>query len=80
MTGITIDRLSIDAAGLSAGEGERLARLVADKLGSAAVRLDRPLHVDMARVNVPAPDKGGNLDALAESIVYGLLRQIGANA
>ena len=79
MSGLDIGRLSIDAGGLDTHDGERLARLIADKLGSAAIRLDRPVRADTARVEVPGA-AGGNLDALADSIVANLLRQIGAEA
>jgi hypothetical protein len=75
VTRIDIGRLAIDAPHLSADDGERLARRVAEGLRSEVPLRDHGSAVDAMRVAVN--DQGGGIDALAEAIVADLLRQIG---
>lgn len=77
MAGLNIGRMRIDAPGLTADEGEALARLVADRLGQAALRIDRPARAEQVQTTIAQPTTGG-LDALAESIAADVLRRLGA--
>jgi hypothetical protein len=73
MTEISIDRLSLKLSGLTAGEGERLARLVADGLGRQ--KLPASAHgVEGMTINVNA--SGGNLQRLSDQIVREIMRQL----
>jgi hypothetical protein len=77
MAGMSIERLAIDAPGLTEAEGRALARLVADRLGAAAARIDRPIRQPAVQL-VVAGSPSGDVDALASRIVDDLLRHIGA--
>ena len=74
MTMLEIDRLTIDAPHLSAGDAERLAHLVAGELRDQVPRRDESAVIDSARATVI--DAGGGVDDLAVSIVQELLRQL----
>ena len=80
MAGVSIGQMTIDAPGLTEAEGRKLARLVADRLGAAAARIDRPVRQASAKASVQGGGPGGGpggMDALAEQIVADLLRRIG---
>lgn len=78
MAGVSIGKITIDAPGLSEHEGHALARLVADRLGMAATRIDRPVCQEHASATVTGGKPGG-MDALASQIVSDLLRRIGSS-
>jgi hypothetical protein len=73
MNNLAIDRLILDVPGLSESDGRRLARQVADGLGSARLGggLDIPtMHLDLR------PGRGDGVDELARQIVAEFARQI----
>jgi hypothetical protein len=72
MTEISIDRLSLKLSGLSAGEGERLARLIADGLGRQ--KLTGSGH-SVEGMTISINSSGGNLQRLSEQIVREIVRQ-----
>jgi hypothetical protein len=76
MAGMSIDRMVIDAPGLSEEEGRRLAHLIAERLNTAAARIDRPISQPSVEVVLPGGAAGG-IDLLAMRIVEDLLRRIG---
>ena len=73
MTEIAIDRLSLKLSGLSAGEGERLARLVADGLGGQ--KFPGPVH-DVEGLTISINSSGRNLQRLSDQIVREIVRQV----
>jgi hypothetical protein len=76
VTHISIDRLSVTLSGSSAGDGERLARLIAEKLAAASPGLQASGQRESVKVELPRA-KGSNLDQLAEQVVADLVRQLG---
>ena len=76
MTDISIDRLSVTLSGSSAGDGERLARPIAEKLAAASPSLQASGQRESIKVELPEA-KGSNLDQLAEQVVADLVRQLG---
>ena len=74
MADLSIERLSLSAAGLSGGDGRRLAQLIADRL-SAAPLPDVLQARDSLRSEI-VPRAGGSLQELSEQIVADLLRQL----
>lgn len=75
LANIIIDRLSLKLSALSARDGERLARRLADALGTAAVAREGPLHLDGMQVNVTA-ELGTPMDTLSQRIVAAVLLQL----
>ncbi len=75
MSHVTVDRLTLRLQGLSARDGERLARLVADGLADSAASLEAPLHVGALRIS-GAVDLGSNMEQLADQIVADVIRQL----
>jgi hypothetical protein len=74
MNNLAIDRLILDVPGLSESDGRRLARQVADGLGSA--RLDGG-GLDIPTMNLDLrPGRGDGVDELARQIVAEFARQI----
>ncbi|MDT7543568.1 MAG: hypothetical protein QOE33_3472 [Acidobacteriota bacterium] len=75
MAEIKIDRLTLNLSALSARDGERLARLVAEGLGAADLSTEKSQRLDEVKVRVWADEKG-NVDELSEQIVAAVLRQL----
>ena len=74
MPDITIDRLTLHLSGLSEGDGQRLARLIADGLANACL----PEGAE-SRASVKAAantSQGGNMQALSDRLVADVLRQL----
>ncbi len=75
MSNLSIDRLILNVPGLSEADGHRLARKVADGLGSARLAgggLDIPsMNLDLR------PGRGDHVDELARQIVDEFARQVG---
>lgn len=72
---INIERLSLKLSGVAEGEGQRLARLIAEGLGVASVPIDSSRHLDAIRLRVTARP-GTSADELSRQIVADLLRQL----
>jgi hypothetical protein len=78
MSNLSIDRLILDVPGLSESDGRRLARLVADGLGSARLSGGR---LDIPTINLELrPGRGEGVDELAGRIVAEFARQVRQNA
>ncbi len=75
MTAINIDRLTLKLAGISAEDGQRLARLIAKGLASSSIAAEGTHSLDTMRVNVAA-SAGSSVDMLARQIVADVLRQL----
>jgi hypothetical protein len=73
MTEVAIDRLSLKLSGLSAGEGERLARLIADGLGRQKLMSSAQ---SVEGITISINSSGGNLQRLSEQIVREIMRQL----
>jgi hypothetical protein len=73
MTAVAIDRLSLKLSGLSAGEGDRLARLIADGLARQQLTSSAQ-SVESMTINISS--SGGNLQRLSEQIVREIMRQL----
>jgi hypothetical protein len=73
MAEVAIDRLSLKLSGVSAGEGERLARLIADGLGRQKLTSSGQ-SVEGMTININS--SGGNLQRLSEQIVREIMRQL----
>jgi hypothetical protein len=84
-----IDRLSLRLSGLSAEEGQRLAQLIAERLGTGGAgtesrpdvtgsRLDGRKRARIDRLQVRATAQpGGDMDRLAAQIAEQVLRELG---
>jgi hypothetical protein len=75
MADIGVDRLRITVSGFSAGSGERLARLIAERLGRAATDISREGRHESMSVDLPAAS-GTDADQLAAQVVDDLVRQL----
>ena len=75
MAEISIDRLSVTLSGRSSSDGERLARLIAQRLAAASPGLRSSGPRDSVNVEVPGTN-GQDLDQLAEQVVDDLVRQL----
>ncbi len=75
MTEIAIDRLTLKLSGLSRGDGERLARLVANGLGQASLSGGAAKEVASMSISI-RPEAGNNLNRLSDQIVSEILRQL----
>jgi hypothetical protein len=73
---IRIDRLAIEASGLSAEEGRRLALAIAAGLTESGVPLTG--HISAMRVSVAKPDGAAPHD-VAQRAVADVLRQLRRN-
>jgi hypothetical protein len=75
MAELKIDRLTLNLSGLSTRDGERLARLIAEGLGTANLSNEKSHRVGEMQVRVEADGKG-DVDKLSEQIVAAVLRQL----
>jgi hypothetical protein len=75
MTEIHIDRLTLNLSGLSVRDGERLARLIGEGLGTANLPDAESRLVGNMQVKIQA-DKRGDVDKLSKQIVADVLRQL----
>jgi hypothetical protein len=69
---ISIDRMTLSLSAISPSDGERLARLIAQKL-SAQSWSSTPRSRESVTVNAPASN---DIDQLADEIVSDLVRQL----
>jgi hypothetical protein len=74
LTSISIDRMTLHVAGLSASDGRRLALLVAQGLGAAGAAGAGREVADLRLELTPLP--GAGLDELGRQIVSELLHQV----
>jgi len=77
MANIEIDRLTLKLSGLSQGDGERLARLVANGLVEASQSESSSREVPSINVAVQS-DGSSNLNRVSAQIVREILRQLSA--
>lgn len=75
MPEINIGRLTLKLSGLSEGEGQRLARLIAEGLATAPGPTGSSRHLDALQADVSAWP-GIETDDLSKQIVADLLRQL----
>lgn len=75
MSEIKIDRLTLNLSGLSAGEGERLARKIAAGLSAANLSNEKSHRVEKVQVNTKADEKA-DVDKLSEQIIASVLSQL----
>ena len=75
MAAIDIDRLSLRLSGISGGDGQRLARLIAEGLAASPIGIEGTHHLDTMQVNVTARP-GSSMDMLSQQIVADVLRQL----
>ena len=75
MAAIDIDRLSLRLSGISGGDGQRLARLIAEGLAASPIGIEGTHHLDTMQVNVTARP-GSSMDMLSQRIVADVLRQL----
>ena len=75
MTEITIDRLTLKLSGISERDAQRLARLIAEGLGTVPISPEGAHHLDTMRVKVAA-SPGSSVDMLTQQIVAEVLRQL----
>jgi hypothetical protein len=73
MPDLTIERLSLHLSGLSEGEGQRLARLIAD--GLAQVSISGGENRDVMNAAITA-SPGVDMQELSERIVADVVRQL----
>jgi hypothetical protein len=73
MPDLTIERLSLHLSGLSEGEGQRLARLIAD--GLAQVSISGGENRDVMNAAITA-SPGVDMQKLSERIVADVVRQL----
>jgi hypothetical protein len=73
MPDLTIKRLSLHLSGLSEGQGQRLARLIAD--GLAQVSISGGENRDVMNAAITAPP-GVDMQELSERIVADVVRQL----
>jgi hypothetical protein len=73
MPDLTIERLSLHLSGLSEGEGQRLARLIAD--GLAQVSISGGENRDAMNAAITA-SPGVDIQKLSERIVADVVRQL----
>jgi hypothetical protein len=73
MPDLTIERLSLHLTGLSEGEGQRLARLVADGLAQVSISGGENRDVMNAAITV---SPGVDMQELSERIVADVVRQL----
>lgn len=73
MPDLTIERLSLHLSGLSEGEGQRLARLIAD--GLAQVPISGGENRDVMNAAITA-SPGVDMQELSERIVADVVRQL----
>jgi hypothetical protein len=85
MGSLQVDRLSLRLSGLSPEEGQRLARLIAERLGTGAyvglrtgtlAGTGKRARVDSIQVQAAA-QPGSDLDRLASQIAEQVLRELG---
>lgn len=74
MPQVSIDRLTLHLSGISEEDGRRLARHIADRLGSADVPAGLPRQSIASNV---APREGSSLAEISELVVADLIRQLG---
>jgi hypothetical protein len=79
MTVMHVDRLTLHLPGMSEWEARRLAQLVAQGLGGAALPADMPRRMDALRTEIAA-QPGEATERLAHRIVEALVRQVGDTA
>jgi hypothetical protein len=72
---ISIDRLSVTLTGRSPGEGERLARLIGEKLATTSLSARATGRRESINMEIPGAN-GRDLDQLAEMVVEDLVRQL----
>lgn len=75
MTEITIDRLTLKLSGISQPDGQRLARLIAEGLGTLPISTEGAHHLDAMRIHVAA-SPGSSVDMLSQQIAAAMLRQL----
>jgi hypothetical protein len=73
MSDLTIERLSLHLSGLSEGEGQRLARLIAD--GLAQVSISGGENRDVMNAAITA-SPGVDMQELSRRIVADVVRQL----
>ena len=73
MPDLTIERLSLHLSGLSEGEGQRLARLIADGLAQVSISGGENRDVMNAAITV---SPGVDMQELSERIVADVVRQL----
>lgn len=77
MADIAVERLSLRLSGVSPGEGERLARLIADGLGAANLPDRAPRQLETMNVAIRT-DASAGVSRLSKEIVSEILRQLAA--
>ena len=75
MAEVNIERLSLNLSSLLERDGERLGRLIAEGLATAAASIQSSRNVKAMQVNV-ATAAGTPLDLLSQQIVAEVLRQL----
>ncbi len=70
-----IDRLSLRLSGISPAEGQRLARLITERLGTCQTGMLRPGRMDKVQVEATAKP-GADMDRLAGQIAEQVLREL----
>ncbi|HEX3437623.1 MAG TPA: hypothetical protein VHT24_12710 [Pseudacidobacterium sp.] len=78
MRDLTIDRLSLRLSGMREGEGQRLARMIAEGLAGATVDAGTKNFRSM-QSNATAKT-GTNLQAISNGVVADLIRQLERSA
>lgn len=78
MTVINVDRLTLKLSGVSQQDGQRLAKLVADKLGDREISLGSVQDVSSLQMRITA-QTNGNMGWLADQIVSEILRHLNRN-
>lgn len=74
MADLSIDRLSLHLSGLSEYDSRRLAQLIADGLGRAALPAGTEGRESMEATVKANP--GASLESLSDQIVAGIVRQL----
>jgi hypothetical protein len=75
MANLEIERLSLKLSGLSPGDGERLAQLVANALAQSPLAGDSNREMPAMNINLQST-AGSNLNRLSEQIVGEIRRQL----
>jgi hypothetical protein len=75
VSGVEIDRLVLRLSGVPEGDGQRLARLIAQGLGRAGSSIEAASHGQAMQMRV-TPRTGAGVDDLAEQVVEELLREL----
>jgi hypothetical protein len=74
MSPLSVDRISVQAPGLSPGEGRRLARLLAEGLGAAVPTGARPASVPS--MSVRSATAAAPVDELAQRVLADLAAEL----